>query len=504
MKIIELRLLFLLCFFLIASVSFGQLQQSIESIKEEHCLMGLSVVTLCNGNVSGVYHAGLKDYDRNLKVDDSTMYRVASVSKLITTMGLMALWDKGSFNLDDDVSLYLGFTLRNPSWPEIPITFRMLLSHTSSIQDGNGYSNFLAATYGNSSPPHINELFLSEGSYYSSNMWRTEKPGSFFSYSNANFGLVATLIERISGERFDEFMRNSILLPLGVAGSYNVSHIQNINNLAVLYRNQNGWQAQIDNYQGQEPEPIDLTGYELGTNGFIFGPQGGLRCSAFDLAKLVEVHLSLYSQKSNPILSHEALALMHQANWTYNGSNGDNYYGLFRSWGLGTHITTGEPMGDTIFPDVDMLGHPGEAYGLISDLYFETARLSGFVFLTNGAYNGYSLGDNSAYYNVEEAVFDAVYNQSYLTCSLSEVSNSSDDLHMTLYPNPASDWLAIKGVNSSFTANGFKVYDVYGRLVMKDVLADNNEYVNISELSSGVYFISFSGKPNEVFRFVKH
>ncbi|HPF93985.1 MAG TPA: serine hydrolase, partial [Tenuifilaceae bacterium] len=158
MKIIELRLLFLLCFFLIASVSFGQLQQSIESIKEEYSLMGLSVVTLCNGNVSGVYHAGLKDYDRNLKVNDSTMYRVASVSKLITTMGLMALWDKGSFNLDDDVSLYLGFTLRNPSWPEIPITFRMLLSHTSSIQDGNGYSNFLAATYGNSSPPHINEL----------------------------------------------------------------------------------------------------------------------------------------------------------------------------------------------------------------------------------------------------------------------------------------------------------------------------------------------------------
>ncbi|MFN3393648.1 MAG: serine hydrolase domain-containing protein, partial [Candidatus Thermochlorobacter sp.] len=64
---------------------------------------------------------------------DSTYVRIASISKTITALALMQLYEQGKFKLDDDVSSALGFTLRNPYFPNEPITYRQLLQHTSSL-----------------------------------------------------------------------------------------------------------------------------------------------------------------------------------------------------------------------------------------------------------------------------------------------------------------------------------------------------------------------------------
>jgi len=73
---------------------------------------------------------------------------------------------------------------------------------------------------------------------------------------------------------------------------------------------------------------------------------------------------------------------MLQPVWTYSGSNGDTYSGLFRKWGLGTQITTNAPMGDIVVPGKIMAGHAGEAYGLVSDVFFEINNEFGIVFIT--------------------------------------------------------------------------------------------------------------------------
>lgn len=79
----------------------------------------------------------------------------------------MTLYDKGLFKLDDDISYYLGYQVRNPSFPTIPITFRMILSHTSSIRDGSpAYDNFLSYSYNVSKGvdlPNIKELITPGG-----------------------------------------------------------------------------------------------------------------------------------------------------------------------------------------------------------------------------------------------------------------------------------------------------------------------------------------------------
>ncbi len=102
-------------------------------------------------------------------------------------------------------------------------------------------------------------------------------------------------------------------------------------------------------------------------------------------------------------------ALMNTPMWSYNGSNGNNYYGLFRRWGLGTHLTTNAAMGDIVVAGKTMAGHPGEAYGLISDAYVDLGNSFGIIFITNGKKGAYAFGSTSAFYDVEEDVFAAAY-----------------------------------------------------------------------------------------------
>ena len=109
-----------------------------------HPLASLSVLAVRHGHV--VYHRqfGLRTIDndhpaRSVTADARTLYRIASISKLVTTLGVMRLREAGRLDLDRDVGDYLGWRLRNPHFPDTPITLRMLLSHTSSLRDDTGY-----------------------------------------------------------------------------------------------------------------------------------------------------------------------------------------------------------------------------------------------------------------------------------------------------------------------------------------------------------------------------
>ena len=417
-----MRTVLLLLVFLPVAAVTQTLQLDLQSAAQNNGLIGMSVVTTCGTTVTTVVHTGKSDVANNIDVSDSTRYRIASISKLVTAIGIMQLYEQNLFDLDDDVSTALGFTFRNPAFPNTPITYRMVLSHTGSFQDGTGYSDFLTATYGTAPPPPISELATTTGNWYTSDMWRTEQPGTYYTYSNANFGIIGTLIEALSGQRFDAYMRQNVLLPLGITGSYNVQDLADLTNLAVLYRNSI---PQADNYNGVMPPLADLSQYVIGTNGLFFAPQGGLRVSALELARvgmMLENGGELYGIT---ILQASTVNLMRNNEWTWNGSNGDNYYGLFRSWGLGTHRITAQSGGDVVFDAVPMFGHAGEAYGFISDMYTEENFGFGLVFITNGYTPGneYQLGTNSAFYSVEEDVYAALEQYSLPGCAPGAVAD---------------------------------------------------------------------------------
>lgn len=443
------------------------LAQDLEAIATQRGLIGMSVVATCGENTVAVVHTGQRNLAQALPVNDSTRYRIASISKLVTAIGLMKLWENGAFELDDDVSTALGFTFRNPLHPTVPITYRMLLSHRGSLQDGTGYDAFLTATYQTLPPPPIQQLVVPGGQWYSANMWRSEVPGSYFAYSNATYGIIGTLIEAHSGQRFDQYMRNTVLLPMGIGGSFNIQDLDQIGDLAVLYRNSS---PQADNYGGILPPAPDLGAYVPGTNGLFFSPQGGLRCSALELAQVLILIHGEGSVDGTTILSASTWAAMANNEWTWNGSNGDNYYGLFRSWGLGVHRITAQAGGDVVLPGTFMVGHAGEAYGLISDLYLDPASGSGMVFLTNGYTpgNSYSLGINSGFYRVEEEVFEAIAEHALGACiSTGEI------------PATAEDPLSLRGREVFWTGAGtahLRVYDGLGRKVHEGPLSSGSSW----------------------------
>lgn len=394
-------------------------QQEFLGIYNDFNLVSASAMSYCEGTVA--YHgAGVNNLSAQESVNSATLYRVASISKLVTAMGAMKLYEDGLLDLDADVNDYLAFQVQHPDYPNTPITARMLLNHTSGIIDGDSYFDFLGGTFIFFPPPSLQDLFVPGGVYHTGDIWNTVEPGTYFTYSNLNFGLLATVMEAVTNQRFDLFMKEFLFEPLSTHGGFNIYELPDYDNIATLYRN---GIAQIDNFGGQAPPTPDWNVYFPGRSALFFAPQGGLRASASDLMKIAVVLLNegtYLNGLDNPVILQPAtLELMLSAAWTYNGTNGDNYFGLFNEWGLGVHRLTQTPGQDVIFSEAALVGHPGEAYGLLSDLYVDLENDFAFVFLTSGYFSGgnYEFGNHSAYYTVEEAVFEALENYYYQDCA---------------------------------------------------------------------------------------
>lgn len=474
-------------FSLLFSVTvFGQLQSNLNTVFSNNQLMGMSVYVF-NGTNENTYNYGLRNLSQNLLVNTATKYRIASVSKSVTALGLMKLFDQGLFGLDDSISTYLGYNVVNPNFPTVPITFRMLLSHTSSLQDGSGYNNFLTATYSQTSIPNISSVLTQGGSFYTSNMFRTEAPGSYFAYSNINYGLIGTLIEIISNQRFDVYMKNQILIPLGITGSYNIQDLTNIGNLATLYRNVSGWTPQFDNYNGIMPTAPNLTNYSNGTNGLYFSPQGGLRVSASEVGIILKF-IRNNGVSNIGLVSAATLNLMKTIQWTDSGTNGDDYFGLFNKWSLGLHHANTNSNDAICNQNMygNFIGHTGEAYGLISDAFYSANENVGFVFITNGRFNGYQTGPTS-FYTVEDAVFAVLC--SYFSSLLKVEDFSKEEV---LFINPVKNGTLI--LKSSFEIKSIEIIDVKGALLVHKFQTT----IDVSHLQKGVYFVKIMGETNIV------
>lgn len=480
---------------------FGQTQLSndMTNLQQQHDLMGGVVTLYCGDGIIEHIPFGIADLERSLPVTDSTIFRIASISKTITAMAFLSLVEDGLVGLDDDISSILGYPVSNPNFPAIAISPRMLLSHTSTLIDGTTYSSFLSATYTNNPIPNISELLTPGGTYYTTGQFNNIMPGTYFNYSNINYGVIGTIIEKVSGERFDEYCRNRFFLPMEISGSFNVNHIDNINNVAVLYRKINGnWVAQADNFQGAQPNFTNLTNYVPGTNGARFAPQGGLRCSGKDLSKLMMLLLNNGTYDNTVYLSEQSIAAMLSNEWTYNGNNGNNYWDLFNSWGLGTHRIINIPNADVVLEgSTAMFGHPGEAYGLVSDAYVDTTRHLGIVFMTNGCGVGYQLAGSTAFYTLEKQVFEAIDPYAdLLECNtLSTPMNSLSSLQ--IYPNPVEDKLHLVNLSNSTNA---QIIDPQGRLISQ-FIASPGVPLNLTDIANGIYYLHLES--GERFQFIK-
>lgn len=365
-------------------------------------ILAMQCVVVKHGQVVYVGNFGPRYVDdenpeNNLPVTTDTKYRIASISKMVAAIGVMQQVEKGRIDLDADVSKYLGFAFRNPNYPEVKITVRMLLSHLSSLRDGDAYT--FPAT------DSLRDYLSPDGKYYDSSYWEgpirgtDTSPGRYFSYQNLNYGVLATILESVTHQRFDRYMRERVLLPLGCAASYDVRDFTQaeLDKVGVLYRKLNPggawnpsfpWSPQVDDYRGVFPPPRDGSAdYVPGTNATWQSPQGGLRISALDLTKVERMFMNDGVLNGKRLLQVATVRLMFTPAWTYDGTNGDTQ-GWCAEWGLGVQILANDPeVGDQLLPGDDSphwTGHPGDAYGMISNAFFDRRTGDGYVYYCAG------------------------------------------------------------------------------------------------------------------------
>lgn len=455
-------------------------------ISDNNDMMGGTLVVFCENGIIENISIGKSDFSRNINSSINTKYRIASISKTITAIAVMQLVEQNLLDLDADINTILGYSVQNPNHPTIPITSRMLLSHTSTIIDGTTYSSFLDATVNNNPILNLSELLNATGSYYTSGQFNNTLPGTYFNYSNINYVILGTIVEKISNTRFDIYCKQNISIPLGIDASFNVNDLVDIDQLAVLYRKPSGiWTPQADNYEGLQPVFDNLNGYIPGTNGGRFGPQGSFRCSGQDLAKLFIVLMNNGDFNGDTLLSESSCNAMVANEWTFNGNNGNNYYGLFRSWGLGIHRITSTPGNDIALPgSISMFGHAGEAYGLVSDAYFEPIRKVGFIFINNGVGIGYQTNNNSIFYSIEQEIFAAIENYgNIISCTQTAGFEQIQEGFTLIYPNPTNGLVTIEIQNQ--TIQGIQVYDLQGELIKETA----ESQFDLSNFPNGTYFI---------------
>lgn len=321
---------------------------------------------------------------RRLTIDDPV--RVASVSKLGVALGVMRLVEQGKLNLDENVSVKLGWRLRNPAFPETPITLRLLLSHRSSLRDnGDDYIIPLGQT--------VQARGADPRSFDAEHA-----PGGYFRYANINFPVIATVMEKATGERFDRLMHRLVIAPLGLDACYNWTMCSDgaVARAVVLYDSDGS--VRLDELRGAKPPcPVystatsgcDLAAYVPGTNGGLFSPQGGLRISARGLATIGQVLINSGRHEGAPFLSEASIATILRPAWRFDGGNGATDDGFYCAYGLATQSLPVGTAGcdDDLFGGRAVIGHAGDAYGVRSGLWIDMKTRTGIAFFAanNGA-----------------------------------------------------------------------------------------------------------------------
>lgn len=361
-----------------------------------------------------------------------TKFRAASISKMFTVFTILQLVEQGKINLDADASKYLNFKLRNPNFPQKKITVRRLASHLSSLRDGAIYS--IPPNYG------IEEFFKSDGKFYEGGAhFGTEE--NFFTYSNLNYGILGTIIERVTGKRFDIYQKENILAQLEIFADYvpaNLSRAE-FENLGTVYQKKNSdgvwnefgeWYGKADDFKGVQPPPdtislqnpyeenfqqvFNLKDYRAGFNATIFSPQGGLRISFEEMTHALEMLMNGGIFRGKKIISQKLIEEMLTPQWIYNGKNGNPYGGAILNYGLGIYFIDGKSSSRVCKDfEINLIGHTGAAFGMLSGIFFIPNTKSGFIYMMNGEAieedkDPRSLGKFSGNYIWEENLMGAI------------------------------------------------------------------------------------------------
>ena len=346
-------LLFSVIFLLFPSTLFGQhteIDRDLTEIMHRYDAIGLSVVVVKNNKIEFHKNYGYKNLEAKTALGDEDLFRIASISKSFTATSFMQLIGNGRCKLDDDFGDLIGFPIRNPNYPDKKITLRMVLSHTSSINDKNGYFNLDVIN------PSKNPDWKDSYNRY--------EPGAQYQYCNLNFNMAGAVLERLTNKRIDSYIAGNILKPLNLYGGYCLDSLDQTRLVPLYSFDDKGMPHEEPT--AYHPRREELSHYILGYSTPILSPTGGMKISALDLAKYMMMHMNYGHSLGKTVINKKYAKIMQTA------VNSESGYGLAIM------------NNSKIVPGVKLTGHTGSAYGLYSAMFFNPKKKYGFIVITNG------------------------------------------------------------------------------------------------------------------------
>src|SRR5574344_2494747 len=239
-----------------------EINSDIAQVMKEFNTVGLGVAVVRNGQIVYANSWGYKDLDNKKALKNDDIFRIASISKSFTATAIMQLVEQGKVSLDEDVSDLVGFKVRNPKFPDVKITLYMLLSHSSSLNDSRGYFTLDVIN-----PAKSKDYAKAYNDYC---------PGTQYEYCNLGYNTLGTILERTSGERFDQYVVHHVLNPLFVYGGYWVASLDSSKFVTLYERNEKTGQYEPQP-EAYDPRTEQIANYQMGYSTPVFSPTGGMR-----------------------------------------------------------------------------------------------------------------------------------------------------------------------------------------------------------------------------------
>ena len=361
----------------------NELTEKLTEISKQTIFNGFGVALTNDNEVLYQNGFGLANVETGEKYTENTIQNIASVSKTFIGIAILKAQDLGKLKLDDPISKYLPYKIENPKFRENSITIRQLITHTSSIHDNEEYLNrawvlydtinlennlkidigeckFSAPSTEVSMENFLLNVLTENGKGYKPNTFSEYKPGQIFEYSNMGATLAALVLEKATGQKFDDFTEKYIMQPLKMEST--------------------GWSLRSIDMKKHSRLYIDKkTAYPFYM--CVTYPDGSIITSSDDMSKYICELMKGYSGNGTLLSKESYKEFFTQQLKPENFIDRDT--SEFGDYNIGITMSFG-PTGN--------FGHFGGDPGLFSVIYFDKEKNTGKYYITNTDASGKESG----------------------------------------------------------------------------------------------------------------
>lgn len=327
------------------------LEAVVGEILNRHPAVGLAVGVISDGSLESFHGHGLADIASNTPITEDTVFRIASITKTFTAIAVMQLWEQELIDLDAPANVYLRAFRLIPAEPSFrPATVRHLLTHTAGIPEVVRASDLIRPDWGDS--VRSGDPIPSLAEFYRGTFRLERAPGTAFAYTNHAFAVLQQIVEDVSAEPFDRYLRERIFDPLGMTDT--------------------------DIVRSDRVRARLATGYELGSRGpkpgkdreWVTAGASSIYSTTRDMARYVAALLGGGVNEHGSVLEPATLAAMFEPQYRPDP----------RVPGMGLGFDRGDAGGHLV------VGHGGILPGLFnSQMFVAPDDGVGVIAFTNGA-----------------------------------------------------------------------------------------------------------------------